>query len=135
MEKKIQTQIKDEFIRIKDSHDSKSLSVDVFTNFTSDVVILDIIACIQKFVTDTCTIKIETNWLAFSGVRALAAWILKVKTQFRVIISVKDSLLRTANFRDVPVYEASIHGFTVTKETKGNTVMFEYYNLIPFSKL
>ncbi len=52
-------------------------------------------ACIHKFAAETCTLKIETSFLALDGVRAIVAWMLKNdKTSFKFIFTVKDSILR-----------------------------------------
>ena len=114
---------------------SKSLSIDVFTNFTSEDVVIDIMACIQKFTAETCTLTIETSLLALNGVRAIAAWMLNVRTQFRVIFTVKDFIVGFPDFDDVSVDEAFIEDFTITKVSKGSTVVFEYYSVVACRKL
>ena len=106
----------------------------MFTNFASEDFVVDITNCIQKFAAKSCTIKIETSLLALDGVRALAAWMLSVKTNFKVIFTVKDFVVGYREFCNISTDEASIENYSIIKVSKCDFLTFEYVSVVQHRK-
>ena len=102
---------KNEFILLKKCGLSSTLNIEVFTNFNSEDIIADVLTCAQKIPSKTSTIMIESSLLALNGLQALAAWILTVRTNFRVKILVKDFIIGFPDFGDISIEEASIKDY------------------------